>query len=737
MKRIYRLMILSALFCISCVQSRDPVDYVNPAMGGISHLLVPTYPMVHRPNSMLRMTPVRQEYTSTRMSALSLFVHSHRNAQSFTLSPCSCEEQLDCKMSYSYDLEKLTPYSYDVYLEEPQVMASFSPAERSAIWSLHWRSEGERWVVVGAHQGEFSYADGALSGWMPLKGQTKAYIHLVPSAQPVQTRSLSDGRMALCFDSSDVELRYGVSFIDTAQAADNMSRELSGNSLEDLVAQGRRVWNETLSKIKVTGGSDDEKSVFYTSMYRISERQVNISEYGRHWSAFDSKVHDDSGRPYYTDDWYWDTYRAVHPLRTIIDPKMEMDIVNSSILAASRSENGWLPMFPTVTGDTHSMNANHGVAVIADCLAKGLDDFDTSLAWQVSLNALQTKSLAPWSYSKAGRLDDFYKENGWYPALAPGQQETEPEVDGFERRQPVAVTLGTVYDEWCLSRIAEALSMDEEKEYFRNRSLNYRKIFNEKTGFFHPKTADGDFIEPFDYQLSGGLGFRNAYDENNGWIYRWDVPHNVADLVALMGGEEAFVGNLDEMFQTPVTMSKYDFWSKGPDHGALTGQFSMANEPCMHIPYLYNYAGSPWKTQKMTRKLLDLWFRNDLMGVPGDEDGGGLSSFAVFSMMGFYPVTPGLPVYALTSPVFESVELALPEGKTFKVECRNYSPDNRYIQSATLNSEPWDKSWIAHEDIVAGGVLCLEMGRFPNKEWAASSESCPPSFEMTINPLKQ
>ena len=156
----------------------------------------------------------------------------------------------------------------------------------------------------------------------------------------------------------------------------------------------------------------------------------------------------------------------------------------------------------------------------------------------------------------------------------------------------------------------------------------------------------------------------------------------------------------------------------------------MSNEPCMHIPYLYNYAGQPWKTQKMTRMLLDMWFRNDLMGVPGDEDGGGLSSFALFSMMGFYPVTPGLPMYVLTSPVFESVTLSVGDDRTFTVRCRNYSPDNKYILNATLNGKPWDRSWISHQDIMAGGVLELDMGRYPDKTWASSSESCPPSFGM-------
>jgi predicted alpha-1,2-mannosidase len=239
------------------------------------------------------------------------------------------------------------------------------------------------------------------------------------------------------------------------------------------------------------------------------------------------------------------------------------------------------------------------------------------------------------------------------------------------------------------------------------------------------------FIEPFDYRWSGGQGARDAYDENNGWIYRWDVPHDIHGLVELMGGPESFVNELERMYDTPLGKSKYEFYYSLPDHTGNVGQFSMANEPCLHIPYLYNYAGQPWRTQKRTRTLLEQWFRNDLMGVPGDEDGGGMSAFVVFSMMGFYPVTPGLPVYVLTSPVFEKVSVDVGGGKKFEVACTNWSPDNIYIQSATLNGEALNNSWISHEAIVDGGKLELEMGRYPNKAWASALENRPPSSPET------
>ena len=312
-----------------------------------------------------------------------------------------------------------------------------------------------------------------------------------------------------------------------------------------------------------------------------------------------------------------------------------------------------------------------------------------------------------------------------------GEKESVPEVDSWERRQPIAVTLGTVYDEWCLAHIANKLNKKDEYEYFLNRSLNYHKVFHPETKFFHPKDKNGNFIEDVDYRYYGGLGARDAYDENNGWIYRWDVQHNIADLINLMGGNKAFISELERMYNTPLGKSKYEFYATLPDHTGNVGQYSMGNEPALHIPYMYNYAGEPWRTQKRIRNLLTQWFRNDLMGVPGDEDGGGMTAFVVFSQLGFYPVTPGLPMYVIGSPVFEKAEIQLAGGKTFQVICHNYSSENKYIQSAKLNGKEWNKSWFSHDDLIQGGKLEFVMGKLPNKQWASTADAIPPSFEIT------
>ena len=281
--------------------------------------------------------------------------------------------------------------------------------------------------------------------------------------------------------------------------------------------------------------------------------------------------------------------------------------------------------------------------------------------------------------------------------------------------------------------MAAALGLEHEAEHYLDCSYNYRNLFNPQTSFFHPKDKEGKFIEPFDYRFSGGMGARDYYGENNAWVYRWDVQHNAGDLVELMGGKEAFVRNLDVTFNEWLGRPKYEFYAQLPDHTGNVGQYSMGNEPSLHIPYLYNYAGAPWKTQHRIRSLVHQWFRNDLMGMPGDEDGGGLSAFVVFSMMGFYPVTPGLPVYHIGSPFFSSIELKLSNGKTLEIIARNCSEENKYIQSAKLNGKVWTKPWFSHEDIVNGGKLEFVMGNRCNKEWGSGAEDVPPSLDMKNN----
>ena len=727
-------------------QSDEPVDHVNPYMGNISHLLVPTFPTIHLPNSLLRVYPERNDYTGLLLKGLPLIVTSHRGSSAFNMSPFQGDEKdIKPSVSYSYDLEKIKPYFYSVYLDEQKTDIKFAVSHQSALYEIKYGQNKESYLILNSLNGEMKWDGRAISGYQNLDNNTKVYIYLESDVKPVEAGVFREGVLAkgetaavgknacivLHYPARDsvIHIRYGISFINEAQAKKNLEREIKNYDLNQLANEGRRIWNETLGKIKVTGGSPNDLAVFYTSLYRTYERPVNITEDGRYYSAFDGKIHDAAGIPFYTDDWIWDTYRATHPLRVLCEPKIEVDIINSYLRMAEQMPDNWMPTFPEITGDSRRMNSNHAVATVIDAYNKGLRGFDLEKAYESCRKGIMEKTLAPWSGKPAGELDRFYREHGYIPALKEDEKETIPEVNSFEKRQPVAVTLGTSYDEWCLALIAKELGKSEDYSYFLKCSYNYRNLFNTETDFFHPKDDKGNFIMPFNYKFSGGQGARAFYGENNAWTYRWDVQHNIADLINLMGGNKAFISNLDATLVEPLGKSKFEFYAQLPDNTGNVGQFSMANEPSFHIPYLYNYAGQPWKTQKLIRALLTEWFRNDLMGVPGDEDGGGTSAFVVFSKLGFYPVTPGSPTYNIGSPIFTESVIKLDNGKEFKIIAKNCSYDNKYIQSAKLNGKEWNKPWLSHNDIKDGGLLELVMGDKANKTWGSSPEAVPPSAQ--------
>lgn len=736
-------LVLVHLCLASGLSAQKPVDYVNPYIGNISHLLVPTFPTIHLPNSFLRVYPERGDFTGDLLNGLPLVVTSHRGSSAFNLSPFQGNENdLKPVIPYSYDQEKLTPYSYSVYLDEQQTEVRFGLSHQSAMYEINFSQDRAAYLILNSQNGSLKWSGDAISGFQTIDGNTRVYIYLKLEQTPESISVLKENGLVNEKEASGknacvilkygqgtktVRLRYGISFIDSDQARKNLNREIPDYDLKSLQENGRKIWNESLGKIEVTGGSDNEKTIFYTSFYRTFERPVCISEDGRYYSAFDGTVHNDNGTPFFTDDWIWDSYRAHHPLRVLVDPKKEEQILHSFVEMAGQMEHNWWPTFPEITGDSRRMNSNHGVASVIDAYRKGLRGFDLEKAYQACKGAITEKTLAPWSGKPAGELDQFYKEHGYIPALHEGEEETIPEVNRFERRQPVAVTLGTSYDEWCLGQLAGELGKKDDAVYFGKASFNYRNLFNKETKFFHPKDKYGKFIEPFDYRFSGGIGARDYYGENNGWTYRWDVQHNIPDLIDLMGGKSEFADNLDALFSTPMGRGKREFYTQLPDQTGNVGQFTMANEPALHIPYLYNYAGQPWKTQKRIRALLGEWFRNDLMGIPGDEDGGGMTSFVVFSYMGFYPVTPGMPVYNIGSPIFKDVKIHLENGKIFEIVAVNTTAENKYIQSATLNGKPWDKPWFNHADLENGGRLVVQMVSKANRSWGSSVNNAPPS----------
>ena len=735
------LSVLLGVMLMSCQQHhsgvlgfrKEPVDYVNNRIGNISILLVPTFPVTHLPNSMLRMIPAHTEFVTDRLQGLPLNVPAHRNGDVLYLMPyCGEFENLSPNLNYRYDHEKSTPYHYSVFLDDHAITARFAPAARSGVFTFKFERNGARYVMLRTARsgGELQAEGKVMSGYENYRG-VKHYFYLEFEQTPIETGILDTTRRKACYAEFDkgakeVRLRYGVSYISEEQAQKNMENEIWGFDLEPLMKAARAEWNKTLGKIQVEGATEDQKTVFYTSLYRAHERMVNMDEDGKYFSGFDGQVHEDDNVTFWTDDWVWDTYHAHHPLQIILNPKKQEEKLASYIRMYEQSDEKWMPTFPTVFGDAHCMNGNHAAVIFADALSKGLK-FDVEKAFEGMKNTVLTETMIPWRRAPKTALDDFYHQYGWFPALHPGEKETEPLVDGFEKRNAVAVTLAASYDDWCIAQLAKSLEKEEDYEFFLNRALNYRNLFNLETGFFHPKDKNGKFIEPFDYIFSGGIGSRDYYDENNAWTYIWDVHHNIADLIQLFGGNESFTEKLDQLFVEDLKTSKWQYYAVQPDATGNVGQFVMGNEPSFHIPYLYNYAGQPWKTQKRIRMLLESWFRNDLMGIPGDEDGGGMTAFVVFSYLGFYPVSPGIPVYTIGSPIFTKASIKMDNGKTFTIDARNASWSNKYIQSATLNGRPLNRTWFTHDDLIKGGTLVLVMGDRPNYQWGI--ENPPPSAE--------
>ena len=614
-------------------------------------------------------------------------------------------------------------------MDDFSVGVDFAPAAKSAIYRFRFEDSDRRLILLKANgKGEIDIKDGALCGYDNFAG-IKHYFYLEFDAQPIQVDSLSHSLVFAEFPESEdvVNVRYGISYIGVEQAKRNLYNEINDFNLEKLASQARDKWNDVLGKIKIEGGTEDQKTTFYTALYRAHERMINISEDGKYFSAYDGKVHEDNGVDFWVDDWVWDTYLALHPLQVLLNPEAQEQKLASYIRMYEQS--GWIPTFPCVFGDAHCMNGNHAAGVFADALNKGLR-FDVEKAFEGMKHTVMTESMIPWYRGPKTALDDFYHENGWFPALHPGEKEEFTEVGPFEQRQAAAVTTAASYDDWCIAQLAKHLGKDEDYRFFQDRSYNYRNVFNKETHFFHPKDKDGKFIEPFDYIFSGGIGARAYFDENNAWTYNWDVRHHIQDLIDLFGGNTPFIERLDQLFVEDMKMSKWQYYALHPDATGNVGQFVMGNEPSFHIPYLYNYAGQPWKTQKRIRMLMESWFRNDLMGVCGDEDGGGMSAFYVFSALGFYPVSPGVPVYTIGSPLFDKSEIQLANGKVFTMIAHGVSWENKYIQSAKLNGAEYNKTWFTHEDVMKGGTLELFMGDRPNKKWGVGEGANPPSGEF-------
>jgi predicted alpha-1,2-mannosidase len=654
------VLIFTALSCNSGSQETTNTRYIDPTIGNVAPLLNTNRPVVHLPNQMTRVFPMRYDHLDLQITGFPMLSLNIITPQVIFYIKPSIGEVSDTswnrRLNYDQDFEVNRPWYYST-LTDDDTQVEFTVGERTGIYRFTFPAGtkknlllshcydtglydftgsneiyGTEYVVDRIHQQQgVAYMYGAFPG-APLTGKSqgeknwgKYSVGTWGGARPTKM----DGEKAwLSYserDPSIVEFRYAISFISREQARKNFE-ELNGVSFEELKDKGQAAWEKVMNQIKVEGGTEAQRRTFYTALYRCYPRMTNITEDGKYFSGYDKKVHED-GRPFYVDDYSWGNFLALHPLRIILDPESEADMLQSYV--RMYQESGWIPDYPKHFGDREGMFGFHSAVMFLDAYRKGVRNFDADKAFEGMLKSAEQATMLPSRNGPKGSLEDFYNEKGYYPALHPGEVETDSTVLGKrgQKRSAVAITLGHSTDAWALSEMAGDLGKPEIAARFALKAKNYKNLWHAGSQFFIPRDAQGNWIEIDPKFPEGSSG--EYYNENNGWIYLWYLQHDIEGLVELMGGERNFAQRLDQLFTERLERGKAAFYQKFPDQTGLIGVFGMGNQASFHIPYLYNYSDSPWKTQKMTRLILDTWFQDNIFGVPGDEDAGSMSAFVV------------------------------------------------------------------------------------------------------------
>jgi predicted alpha-1,2-mannosidase len=735
---------------------QDPVDYVNPNIGTIGHLLTATTPDVQLPRGMIRIIPrttpgIRDVYLAdkvTSFSAISLSNDFSGGQAMFSLMATTGKINVDEASSasrFDHDLEKATPYYYSVLLEDYNIEVEYTATGHSAYYRFKFPAGMNSNILLSLSRdaGLKIVGDNVVTGYQVFgRGRAmekKIYFHaefrkplksfgswsgneVTPGVKEKSGNNIGIYTSYSTSEREAIEVKVGFSYISTDQAAENLGKEIADWNFERVKENAREIWNGELNKIQVKGGTESQRVIFYTALYRVLGRKTtNISEYGKYFSSFDNKVHMTDGHDFYQLGESWGSSRSLFPLGVILEPERQNDIVRSYI--RMYEQRGWLG---DAALDRRVMTGRHETATITDAYMKGFHDFDVEKAYEGMRKNAMEATMIPWRNGEVTELDSVYFAKGFFPALALGQKEWVSRVDNFEKRQSVSVTLEHCWDDWCLAQMAKSLNRKEDYDLFIKRSYNYKNLYDTTIGFMAPKTADGKWVfgeKKLDPIWSGGQGGRDYYTETNAWTYTFHVQQDVPGLINLMGGNDKFVTKLDALFQEQFggRGSKFQFLNQFPDGTGLIGQYNHGNQPGFHIAYLYNYAGEPWKTQRRVRDIMKIWYNDGPLGICGDEDEGELSSWYVFSAMGFFPVCPGRPVYDIGSPIFEKITINVGGGKQFIIEARDVSSGNKYIQSARLNGEPLNSPWFTHSDLVKGGTLILQMGPRPNEKWGAKA----------------
>ncbi len=482
-----------------------------------------------------------------------------------------------------------------------------------------------------------------------------------------------------------IQVKFALSAVSSEGALKNLLAETPHWDFEQIRKQAEAQWETELGKMRVEG-TEMQKENFYTALYHSFLSPTVYMDVDGAYRGLDHNIHRAEGFVNYTTFSLWDTYRALHPLFTIIQQQRTNDIVQSMLAHYDQSVHHMLPVWSHYANENWCMIGYHAVSVIADAYLKGIRGYDVNKALE-ACNRTATN----------GGYDglQYYLKYGYVPA--------DLNTDAASK------TLEYAYDDWTIMKMAGQLGNKELAEKYRQRSRSFEHIFDSSTHFMRAKKSDGSWQTPFDPLSTEGQGFI----EGNAWNYSLYVPHDVPKLISYYGGNTAFIAHLDSLFEQQLDQ-KYFQHSEDINAVGIIGNYVHGNEPSHHVPYLYNYAGAPWKTQQKIHEIMDKMYHNTPGGLCGNDDCGQMSAWYIFSAMGFYPVCPGSNEYAIGSPCLSQVTISLENGKTFVIKSPGLSEKNRYLQKISLNGKPYDKLVLRHEDIINGGELVFTMGAKPN-----------------------
>lgn len=719
-KKTLLALIAIALLATQMVAATDYTERVNLFLGTASS--AQTSPAAILPFGMISPGPFNQPKApcgyNNRIKELIGFNHTHLQGTGcgsyglVVMLPTTGNQELGTKVIVPAAKQWAEPGYYKAVIDEMDITAEMTCTKRVAIHRYAFPESDSARVSVDLSQGInwAGHKPGSMDGAMRQVNPTtlsgvahttawrehSVYFHMVFS-KPVSFTDKAEQGGYVSFATEDGEallVKVGISYVSEVNAKLNLNTELAHWDFDAVRQEAKAEWNQQLSKIDAQGGTPDQQANFYSALYHLMFHPQTFNDVNNEYLGMDGKVHKTAGHNHYSVLSLWDTFRAAHPLYTLINPDVQLDVVKTML--DDYRDSGWGPKWKLANKETSIMPGTWADVVIPDAYIKGIRDFDTEAAF-----ALVKKNATV--VGRRNGLEDYLKL-GYV---------SHPNYINVSR------TLEHAYCDFNVGKFAEALGKDADAEFFYTQTQNFQNLWDPQTKFFRGKDKDGnwsypDDFDPFTYTGKGN----NDYCEGNAWQWNWHVMQDTQGLINLMGGDAAFEQKLD-VFLT----------AQGGDHGSEEfGQYWHGNEPDQHALYAYNYVGAPAKAAKWVRRVLEKEYRNDTWGISGNEDAGQMSAWYIFSAMGFYPYLHSVPEYTIGSPIFDAVTLNLPNGATCVITAKDNSAENMYVQSMCINGKAWDKSFLPHEALVNGGTIEFKMGPKPSK-WGTSEASRP--YSMT------